>query len=49
MTPNERRTGNINMVRSFSDRREYNDPGYKGPERRCGQERRTCKERRKRN
>jgi hypothetical protein len=49
MTPNERRTGNIDMIRSFSDRRKYRDPNYKGPERRSGQERRTCKDRRRRN
>lgn len=48
MASTERRTGNSNMIRSGSDRRVNNDPNYKGPERRCGEERRTNKDRRKR-
>ena len=48
MTANERRTANLNMIRGGYDRRVYNDPNYKGPERRCGEERRTEKDRRKR-
>jgi hypothetical protein len=47
MAANERRIGNINMVRAYGDRREYCDPNYNGPERRCGQERRIEKDRRK--
>jgi len=48
MAPNERRTGSSNMVRIDGDRRIFNDPNYKGPERRSGEERRTNKDRRKR-
>jgi hypothetical protein len=48
MASNERRTGSSNMVRIDGDRRVFNDPNYKGPERRCGEERRTNKDRRKR-
>jgi hypothetical protein len=48
MALNERRIGNNIMVRTNSDRRVFNDPNYKGPERRCGVERRTNKDRRKR-
>jgi hypothetical protein len=48
MAKNERRTENSNAVRSGSDRRKKNDPGYKGPERRGSEERRTGTDRRKR-
>ncbi len=48
MASMERRTGNSKIIRSGSDRRVCSDPNYKGPERRCKQERRTDKDRRKR-
>ena len=47
MSTNERRTGKSNSARSGKDRRVNNDPHYKGPERRGGQERRTDKDRRR--
>jgi hypothetical protein len=49
MASNERRAGNIGMIRLGSDRRVCSDPDYKGPERRSGHERRTTKDRRKKN
>jgi hypothetical protein len=49
MASNERRAGNIGMIRLGTDRRVYMDPNYKGPERRSGNERRTIKDRRKQN
>jgi len=47
MASNERRVGNINMIRLDGDRRVCSDPNFKGPERRSGDERRTNKDRRK--
>jgi len=47
MASKDRRSGNSKMARSGSDRRVNDDPNYKGAERRCGEKRRTDKDRRK--
>lgn len=45
METKERRTGK--EQRSGISRRKFNDPNFKGPERRSGRDRRSVKERRK--